>query len=64
MQINKFQFISVDEKNAGIKYEGVEEKGCRPYLVVRTDIKEGYFIAVPLTDAKTDKGEFKNIGFY
>ncbi len=64
MQVNKFQFISVDEKNSGIKYHGVENKGARPYLVVRTDIKQGYFLAVPLTDAETIKGEGKNPGYY
>ncbi len=49
-RLKKFQFVLIDEKNTWIKYDGVEQKGPRPFLVVRSDLYGKYFIACPMTD--------------
>lgn len=62
--VNKFQFIMVDEKYVNIKYDGVENKGPRPYMVIRTGIKQGYFLACPFTTINNEKGFKKDKGYY
>ncbi len=57
--MKKFQFILVDEEKSNISYTGVENKGSRPYLVVKHSIKQGYFLACPLTDVMSPYGTNK-----
>ncbi len=64
-QIKRFQFINVNEEKSKIKYSGVENKGERPYLVIKCNIKGGYFLAVPLTGKMSSPyGSTKNKGKY
>lgn len=51
--LKKFQIVMIDEKRTFLQYEGVEKKGPRPFLVVRTDLYGNFFIACPLTDIET-----------
>ncbi len=52
-RLKKFQFVMIDEKRTWINYEGIEEKGPRPFLIVRPDIYGKYLIACPMTDQKS-----------
>lgn len=52
-KIKKFQFIMIDEKRTHLIYPGVEEKGPRPFLVVRSDLYGNFFLACPVTDRET-----------
>lgn len=51
--VKKFQFIEVDEKNINISYPGVENKGRRPYLVIRANIKQNLLLAYPLSSIES-----------
>ena len=53
VKLRKFQYVMIDEKNANIKYNGVENKGRRPYLVINPRMKKHTFAAVPLTSVKS-----------
>ncbi len=59
--LKKFQFVMIDEKKTWFKYPGVEDKGSRPYLVVRSNIYGNLFMACPVTDVKTVMKTDKNI---
>lgn len=51
--LKKFQFILIDEKKTHISYPGVEDKGPRPYLVVRSNIHGKGFMACPITSVES-----------
>lgn len=55
IKLKKFQIVMVDEKRTFVKYEGVENKSSRPFLVVKADHYGSFFTACPLTDAQTAK---------
>ncbi len=52
INLKKFQFVLVDEKKTWIKYPGVEDKGPRPYLVVRSNLYGKLFVACPMLSWK------------
>ena len=39
----------IDEKRTHIEYDGVQEKGPRPYLVVKSNLYNTLFMACPTT---------------
>ncbi len=61
IKLKKYQFMFIDEKRTSIKYEGVEEKGPRPFLVVRPSMYGNLFIACPITDAETHSKQTKSV---
>lgn len=61
IKLRKFQYILIDEKRTFIEYPGVEEKGPRPYLIVRASVYGNLFIACPLTDVESFKKLLKTL---
>lgn len=52
-KIKKFQYVFIDEACTKISYDGIENKGSRPYLVIKKKMFKRGFIAVPLTSVKS-----------
>ncbi len=52
-RLKKFQFVMIDEKRTWIEYDGIEEKGPRPFLIVRSDLYGKYIIACPMTNKES-----------
>ncbi len=60
IDLKKFQFILVDEKKTYINYQGVENKGPRPYLVVKNNIYGKLIMACPITSVESMQKINKN----
>ncbi len=48
-----FQRVYINEKNVNISYDGVENKGSRPYLVINPKVSQNNMIVAPITSLKS-----------
>lgn len=56
---NKAYVIYVDEKNIGIEYDGVNNKGNRPYILLNSFKSRKDIAIIPLTSTIRSNGQLK-----